>query len=250
MTDLVEACGIKLDGVCVSKVFGYFSILGACLYKLPILVKIVKARNGSGLNPVSIYMETTAYCVLVLYNYQKGNALSTFGDYALSSLQNVAIISLIWVWGVGPNDPRPITSRHIQTVLSVAVVLVSVLYRFRQVLEDNGEVLPLYAFAVIAASRIPQIFRNSRTGVVGVQSMITLTNAVVGSCNKVVIAYYETKDPFILWGSVLTVALNSVLALQVLWLNLKGGARTYKKKGEGEEVGKATRSAQKSGTKQ
>ena len=247
--DLVEACGRLVDGVCVSKIFGYFSILGACVYKLPVVIKILKARNGSGLNPVSIYMETTAYCVLVLYNYQKGNALSTFGDYALSSLQNVAIISLVWWWGVGPKDPRQITARHIQTVLSVAVVLVSVLYRFRQVLEANVEVLPLFSYAVIAASRIPQIFRNNRTGVVGVQSMITLTNAVIGSCNKVVIAYYETKDPYILWGSVVTVALNSVLALQVLWLNLKAwrsedGARTSKKRGTAEYIGKATRSAQ------
>jgi len=103
-------------------------------------------------------------------------------------------------------------------VIAVSAILIAVLYRSQHWLEANGSVLTGYAYAVITASRVPQIYRNHKTGVVGVQSLITLCNAVIGSAGKVVIAINETKDMGILYGSLLTVVVNLTLALQVLML--------------------------------
>ena len=224
----------RLDGLCISRILGGVSVAGACFYKLPIIIKIFHARNGAGLNPLALYMETSAYLTLVLYNWQQSHAFTTYGNYFASSLQNIVIIGLVWLWGVGPQDPRPITPRHVQRVLAIAALLVAALALHRHSL---AHVLCPYAYAVLAASRVPQLWRNYRTQVVGVQSVLTLGNAVLGSCSNAFIHWRETKDWGMLAGSLLLLGLNAALALQVLMLRSRppqAAAAAAAGKGEGE----------------
>lgn len=214
--------------LCVSKFIGYVGVLGSCFYKAPVIIKIIRSGNSSGLNILSIYMETSAYSMLVLYNYMKRNAPSTYGDYCMSSIQNLIIISLIWMWGFGPKDPK-LGAFHIQKVVGITVLAIAVLYQFRYKVSENIELAPFYAYSVITMSRVPQIIRNYRTGTVGVQSMITLSNAVLGSCKNVYISVYETKDFHTLCGNVLLLLLNLTLALQVLLLKDNTGNKTVAK---------------------
>ena len=45
----------------VSKSLGYVMIIGACLYKMPIIVNMMKSKSGTGLDPMSVYLEISAF---------------------------------------------------------------------------------------------------------------------------------------------------------------------------------------------
>ena len=44
----------------------------SCLYKVPIIRNILISGGGSGLNLISVYLETSAYIGLLAYNLKKG----------------------------------------------------------------------------------------------------------------------------------------------------------------------------------
>ena len=104
----------KCLGLAISKALGYVMLIGAFFYKLPIIFKIFKAKGGDGLNIVSVYLETSAYLSLLLYNVLTRSAFSTYGDLFPATFQNVIIVSLIWLWGI---DKKKFSLIHILVAL-------------------------------------------------------------------------------------------------------------------------------------
>ena len=78
--------------------------------------------------------------------------------------------------------------------------------------------LPIYSIFVISMSRLPQISTNFRASSAGVQSLLTLLNAFLGSSAKTFISFREVKDPLLAGGALITSGLNLILLIQVMLL--------------------------------
>lgn len=202
----------KCLGLSISKALGYVMLIGSFFYKLPILLKIVKARGGDGLNIVSVYLETSAYLSLLLYNILRQSSFSTYGDLCPATFQNILIICLIWLWGI---DKKRFSMPHILGVIFLFGVFTATILRSP---EEHWHWVAKYSIVVTTVSRLPQIVSNFRTGKVGVQSAVTLTNAVLGAFGKVYITYVESKDPLLITGAIFAFSLNFILLSQVLLL--------------------------------
>lgn len=200
----------------------------ACLYKLPVILKILKKKGGDGLSLISVYLgniiitiitislllislETCGYVSAVIYNFKRHNHISTYGDICASVIQNFMIILLIWSWGA---NGVKVSFSHILLVLLLASML---LFGVFQSSGDSIKYISMFSTSVIIFSRLPQIISNATTGNIGVQSIITLFNATLGAILKAWI-YYENKDYVQVGGALVAFSLNAILSVQFLYL--------------------------------
>jgi mannose-P-dolichol utilization defect 1 len=202
----------KCLSLSISKSLGYITILGSCFYKLPVLLKIVKAKGGDGLNIISVYMETSSYLALLFYNIFRKCPFTTYGDLCATTLQNFMIIGCIWLWGI---DKKPFSVTHILAMICLLGLFVGTVFALPV---QYHHLIIAYSISLTTLSRLPQIISNFKHGKVGVQSPITLVNSVLGAVAKVFITFVETKDIFLIIGSVMALVLNSILFGQIIYL--------------------------------
>jgi len=202
-----------LDGPClslaISKALGYVTIAGACLYKMPVVVNILKSKSGAGLHPISVYLESSSMIAMVFYNFQRGNDISTYGDNISATIQNIMIVFLIWYYGM-----KSLGFQHIALV-SVMFLLFGTGLMFCPV-EYFGHIA-IYATVIMTISKIPQIIQNYQKKNIGVQSWVTQLTAFLGVLAKLFICITETGDDvYLMAGNITAVALNGTLMIQSL----------------------------------
>lgn len=217
-----------LDGPClslaISKALGYVTIAGACLYKMPVVLNIFNSQSGTGLHPLSVYLESSSMLAMVYYNFQKGNAISTYGDNISATLQNIMIVVLIWYFGM---DGKSLGTSHILSVFAMFILFGAALVFCPQ--EYFGYVA-IYATVIMTVSKIPQILQNFQTKNIGVQSWVTQLTAFLGVVAKLFICFTETGDDiYLVAGNVTAVALNGTLMVQSLIYSSSSAERKTKK---------------------
>ena len=202
----------KCLSLAISKSISYALILGACLYKIPVVLKIVSKRAGDGLNMLGMYLETSAFTASIFYSYLRGQPLTTYGDLFAVISANVVIILLVWLWGA---NGKKIGLGQIIFVLGLSGAFVAVA---SQCPPQYYTYLANYSTVVLTLSRLPQIISNATTGNIGVQSAVTIGNAMLGSFAKIFVLFVETDDLVLLMGSVIGFSCNLVLFCQVLFM--------------------------------
>ncbi len=213
---LFQLLGDQSIRLLLSKVLGYSMTLGACFYKLPIMLNIWKAGNCEGLSPLSLYLETSAFLASLVYNINRQNPFSTYGDIAAISFQLFVLIAMVWTMGINKQGER-LPSSHILLVSSFFVAFTySIVFVIPTDFSSN---LMIYSIVVSLCSKVPQILKNLREKDTGVQSVITAFNAILGPVAKIYITLIETKDMFILIYSCLSFVLNLLILAQIIIYN-------------------------------
>jgi hypothetical protein len=197
----------------VSKALGFGMALGACFYKLPIIINAVKAGHCGGLSPLAFYLETSSFMANIYYNVRKDNPFSTYADLIAVGAQLVLLILMMWTLGLNEKKERlPIS--HISAVIGLFAILIYVIFNYID--EAALSYLMLYAIVVSLLSKVPQIIKNFQTKNTGVQSVITGVNSIAGPLVKVYIMLVETKDMFSLFFYVMSFVLNAVILSQII----------------------------------
>jgi hypothetical protein len=131
-------------------------------------------------------------------------------------MQNLAIIALVWMYGM---KDKSVSAGHVGTVIAAAVGFVTAMLYAP---ESAMPYVASYGVYMVTVSRIPQIISNFRTRDVGVQSLFTSLNAALGALAKVVMALVETPDFVLISGAAVTFLCNSTLLFQILTMPKKG----------------------------
>ncbi len=193
----------------ISKALGYVTIAGACLYKLPVVMNIFRSKSGSGLHPISVYLESSSFISMFYYNFQKGNDFSTYGDNISATIQNMMIVLMIWFYGI---DGKALGAGHISITALVFAIFGTGLFFCPA--EYLGSVA-IYATVISTISKLPQIWQNFTTKNIGVQSWVTQLTSFLGVVAKLFICITETGDDiYLVIGTVTAVVLNGMLLLQ------------------------------------
>jgi mannose-P-dolichol utilization defect protein 1 len=216
--DVFDTACLKLG---VSKVLGLGIVVAGSIVKLPQLLKLVNSKSGEGLSLSGYILETAAYIITLAYNFRLKFPFSTYGETAFIAVQNILILHLILHY----TGKTPYALAVIGGFAALAIPLFSanvVSYRHLQILQ--GLSIPLSL-----ASKVPQIVTNFRNGSTGQLSAFTVFNYLAGSAARVFTTMTEVNDPVILGGFVASVALNAILALQmVLYWNKSSPAPVVK----------------------
>jgi mannose-P-dolichol utilization defect protein 1 len=208
MADLIQKHGLSYV---VSKLLGFGSILGSCFYKLPIFLNIMKAKSCQGLSVISLYLEGSSYFANIIYNINRRNSFSSFGDLIIVWVQIFLMIALSWTLGFGE---KQISASH-----KILVSFGFLLYFYTVVFLIPVALTPyliIYSITVSMLSKLPQIYQNYRDKSTGVQSSITAANAMFGPVVKIYIALAETGDHLMMIYSVVLFSLNFILFSQIL----------------------------------
>lgn len=207
-------------GTLISKALNTGLLVMAFGYKVPMIMKIVKAGSASGLNPTSMYMETSAYLARVYYHILKDDEFMLWGDIAVVAVQNLIIIVLMWMWGTGKG---PMDSKHITTTLSGVVGALSAFRYMGQ--HDMSPMLLTYSTGIIILSRFPQIYSNFSAKGPGVQVWMQNFLGAVGCAAK---CFTNRHDFNLVASDGIAGSLNFILMVQVIMLSSKAASKKKK----------------------
>jgi mannose-P-dolichol utilization defect protein 1 len=88
--------GIMDINVLIAKVLGYLILCGSVLLKAPQIYNILQSQTVDGLSATSLYLELPTTITTMVYNIQKNNPFSSYGETALIAGQNIIIVGLLW----------------------------------------------------------------------------------------------------------------------------------------------------------
>lgn len=203
-----QAC-LKLA---LSRALSVGIILGSVLVKLPQIVKLLMTRSTVGLSFLAYILETMATSINFAYNLRAGNPFTTYGETLFITGQNLLIVVLLGLY-----RQKPMELLLLMAMYSVFMsgLLLPNLYPLDGVWLNY---LQAATIPMAAASRLPQIYKIWCTGHTGQLSAATVFLVALGSLARLYTTVHEVgQDQLLLVGFGMAAALNSVIALQMLW---------------------------------
>lgn len=199
-----------------SKAINLGIIAGAFVFKLPQVLKIVRARNVVGLSPSSMYMDVASFLPVTLFNIMNGNDIVTYGELIVILIQNVLIVLLFWYYS--SVEERPGIGQMIFLPLLACGMVVGML-------NLPGEwwwILPSVSSVFNIMSRIPQIATNFTNKHTGQLSVVTWFLQLAGSLGRMFTSLQEkgisdSSRPYIVGGQVVAVTLNVLVLTQIIF---------------------------------
>jgi len=207
-------------------------ICGACILKVPQILKILRAKGTgpqkvAGINKLSLLGELLCFAIIIAFNRSKAFPFSTYGETFFIALQNLIIVFLIdWY-----SNPEP-TAAVSRTALAWAAFggLLAVLLSPGLLPPSALQILMGLTIPLFSASRVPQIWQNFRTGSTGQLALATSAMAFAGSLARVFTTLQEAKDNLLLLGFAVGALLNGILAAQILYYGTADEPQKKKKK--------------------
>lgn len=192
----------------VSKVLSYAIITGSLILKLPQILKIISAKDVTGLTPSAFYMEVVLYLSSTIYNVLRGYPLTTWGENLVILAQNLLLVVLLWTFYT-PTIP-------VSTRLGLVVLFTAMALGMYTIPDEFQWLLASAGIPVSIVARIPQILSNFNQGHTGQLALITLVLNLAGSIARLFTTLQETGDPVMVAGFGVGILLNGTLVLQVL----------------------------------
>jgi mannose-P-dolichol utilization defect protein 1 len=193
------------------KGLGIAIIAGACLNKAPMIYNIWTTQSTEGLSGGALYGELLVVGNSSLYGILMAYPFTAYGEALALFIQAFVLIVLRWILA---NHP-PVSQFEVRTAIVAAIMYTgTILY-----------VLPVEYYSLLMASTWPlqvyakgaQIYESFRVKHTGAQAIVTILMNVVGSSLRIVTTLKEIGwDLAFLAGSLLSVALNSILLLQYM----------------------------------
>ncbi|EEY55637.1 mannose-P-dolichol utilization defect 1 protein [Phytophthora infestans T30-4] len=192
----------------ISKGLSYAIITGSLILKLPQILKILSAKDVTGLTPSAFYMEVVLYLSSTIYNVLRGYPLSTWGENVVILAQNIILVLLLWSF----YTPKIAVSPRFGLVLAFAAIAAGMF----SIPDEYQWLLASAGIPVSIVARIPQILSNFKQGHTGQLALITLVLNFAGSIARLFTTMQETGDPVQVAGFGVAILLNGTLVLQVL----------------------------------
>lgn len=205
---------------CVKQLVGvslnYAILLGGLGVRLPQLYMVWKARSVVGISESSVLVEALGAWLFVAYNLLQRHAFATWGEVFFIGVQNLLLVSLYWTYSPGRGGERRRCIRWAAAIVAVLVACYTRLLPSRvcRALENLLGVSPL---PLMLLARMPQIFQNYKQGHTGQLSLLTLSLTLLGGLARLATVFQQVPDGFILISSAMTVILNLVPTLQIMY---------------------------------
>ncbi|KRX06106.1 hypothetical protein PPERSA_09718 [Pseudocohnilembus persalinus] len=193
----------------LSKTVGLAIVAFSAILKVPQILKIVKSNSTEGLAYSSFYNELILYTFSVAYNLFKGSPFGLYGENVFIAIQNIAILLLFIKLDKQTSKTFMITSLFLYTAISIPLLL---------------QVIPIWIYqytmyinmALVAMSRLPQIWTNLKAKSTGQLAAITVFLSFAGAVARFLTVMTESGDDLLQLGLTLeSVVLNGTVFAQI-----------------------------------
>lgn len=191
-----------------SKALGLAIVAGSSVVKVPQILKLLQSRSAAGVSSLSYALETAAFVITLVYSARNGFPFSTYGETALIAAQNVVISVLVLRY----------SGRDAVAAAFVGGLAVAGYALQDERLVEMGLLRTLQAVGALLAvgSKVPQIYTIWQQGGTGQLSAFAVFNYLFGSLARVYTTVQEVDDSLILYGFLAGLALNAILAVQMV----------------------------------
>jgi len=198
-------------GLLVSKMLGYAILLGSLIVKIPQIQKIMNAKSAKGISLSSVLLELVMYLIGWSYSFRRGFAFNTYGESAFMSVQDLVIVTLIFLFNKG------LSLQFFAIITLYAATTYAFLFNPMQLVPMEVIVtLQQFTIPILIASRIPQIIGNFSAKSTGQLAFVTCLLNFLGSAARVFTTIQETQDTTLLACFVIAVLLNGIIVTQII----------------------------------
>lgn len=207
---------IKCLRICISKALSFGIISGSAIVKVPQIFQIISSRSTYGLSIMSFMIESISSSITFSYNWRIGNNFSSYGETLFIVLQNVFILSLIFI-----------LRKRIGELL-IILVLLSVFgwMMLQKEIFDNKLmiVMQMMTIPLTMFSKLPQIWSNFRHKNSGQLSLLTNFLVFMGCLARIFTNQQAAipNDSLIKTVSIIGCMLNGVILGQIIWYGRLG----------------------------
>jgi mannose-P-dolichol utilization defect protein 1 len=204
-------CSNEINAKCiqwgVSKLVGFLVISLAFILKVPQIKNLMEAGSAEGLVLTSQYLDLFSYALAGTYNMLIGAPLSTYAETVVIAAQVLCIIVLVWSYEKTPTSEKLMFAGASVMYLGTIIVLPSHLWSTLMIISSVSAVF----------SRIDQIKNNFVQGHTGVLALFSVILQVAGNAARIFTTMTEVDDFTVLGSYLLSFALNSTIALQIVF---------------------------------
>lgn len=205
----------------ISKVLGYGIIAGACIVKVPQILRFVAAGSVAGVSRPATYLELLGYLLGSIYHIVKGNPWSAYGETVIVTVQSALIVLMLWAY----DAPGVV---HMATVTGVLATVGQAAWSAPDAMQ---EIVMSSTTVLFILSRGWQIVENVQAGSTGQLAFLTLFMNFAGAAARIFTTLQEVKQKAVLYSFIISTSLNALLLAQYVYYNwlapsAKGGKKT------------------------
>ena len=227
------AAGKFADGEClrllVAEALNVALMLGSLIVKLPQVYSIVTSKSVEGLSPASFYLDTLVSTFNGTYQYLQGYRFINYADSVFSTVQNGALVLLMWYYSKGAKRPSAVEMGVVVAVgaaLTVLALHTPVHLRF---------LLQFVITPLMIWSRGAQIVQNFTTKSTGSLSLITNVLLFLGSSAKIFTIISQnmsakTSDGSLITSNALASILSGIIVIQIISYHDSSTTATMRRK--------------------
>ena len=214
--NLMEAAPV-IQSEAVADALGYVVGAGSLALYTPILVRVCRTGDASGLTLSTWWLKLTSYSCSDVYSFRNGYPISTFVETLIITIEAALVLAV-----VGASQKR------IDATFGVCAVALVATSAWAVADAPPGAVALAQGTATLlnTGALLPQLAQNSRRREAGGYSPVTAALACAG-CTIRLFTTIELagSDPLLLAGFAVGLALNGALLAQIVWFGTVVGQR-------------------------
>jgi len=188
---------------------GWLMLLGSAGLYSPILTRVIRARDASGLSLTTWVLAILGFGSSLIYPVRNRFPLSTYSEHICLSLQSLALFSCIAIFG--GHLSVPLTALVVSGIVAAwAATLALLPLALTKYVQGVGT-------SALIWSLIPQLAKNFSTRTGGGWSIISAALSAAGAATRIFTTIQLTGDPVVLSGHVAGFACNVVLLSQIVF---------------------------------
>lgn len=201
------------DEKCISifmiKLLGYGIIIAGSIVKLPQVLKIFKAKSGTGITVYGVLLELMAITFNSCYSFRNNFPISAWGESISLAIETFLIAFLVLWYDGFKTQAISLTALY----LGIVAALTHPTY----VHNDIMWWLQSSVLYLAVSGKLLQAFKNYKSQHTGQISAVTAWAIFAGSFARILTTIKETGDALTTITFVSSSIANAVIAIQVLW---------------------------------
>ena len=202
---------------CIYIIIGYSITLVSFTFKLPQIYSIIKNKSTKSISTLSNYFDFYSILFQGLYSLHKNLSIVIYLEYFSTTLQNITIIILSWIYSEKESSNVNYFLRLIFLISTPYIIFISIINNGNYISNSIWNIMVLCGLPFMTISRLSQmksIYINKSSGSVSLMSFVM---RAVKNFFKVWINLYETIN----WQLIINQGYYGILTLGVIFMILK-----------------------------
>ncbi|XP_061171143.1 mannose-P-dolichol utilization defect 1 protein-like [Saccostrea echinata] len=196
----------------VVKIYGYVLIGSMILGQIPQIFKVLKRRNGSGINVMSTLLMLEASSSIVAYSVWKQFPINTWGENLVFMVENVILVCLLLQYNRRPLSALLFMLLYTVVMLALLLPLLPTTFLIS---------LNILSMPVLSVSRVMQIYTNYKNHGTGQLSAATAFLSTFQSFGRFTSSLLLTMDKIMIFTFVQASLLNIIITGQIVYYRRK-----------------------------